>query len=104
MAALGMKQWAVEQKVGERRRELESEPKDPAADAREDDETSPGQVTTFGDCAAWIRGTQSLSDMPKRMEHPGYLTGVEQLTEAQKTALRGVYKERVAELRQAQVI
>ena len=100
MAALGMKQWAVEQKVGERRRELEdwqkAEEKEPSEeDARAEAELRDEMIEniqkmdTEAALLAWKEGfafRSDLASLPKAMQVAVRRAGATKLETLQKAA------------------
>jgi hypothetical protein len=93
MAGLGMKQWAVEQRVGERRRELENL----QADALDDDHAD------FRKCRNWLGAATTATDLVRRAKDEKYVAWLPQLTDAQRDALRAYYKQRLGEFGRAEV-
>jgi hypothetical protein len=105
MAGLGMKQWAVEQKVGERRRELEAENDAPYIEPGEDaEDLSPDQRLAWEECKGYLAGATTVTDLVKRAtKNEGYKNALPRLTEKQREALRAYYKQRLGEFGRAEV-
>ena len=92
MAGLGSKQWAVEQWIGEKRRELEATPEE---EEEVYQRATAEQITKFREIQEYLDGAQDRADLKHRAGNAGYLEGIKLLTPHQKQTLRDWYAVRM---------